>query len=206
MIDDLLPAGEIVGVVGDVRHRGFDADPAPTIYVSYQQHATSPTMYFLIRASTNLERLASDVRRELQPIDPNQVVFNVRLLRDFLSESTAQRRFNMLFGIYGVMSYAVTQRTHEIGVRIALGARPSDALKLIIRQGMTPALIGVGIGLLVSVGLTRLMANLLFEVSASGPATFVLIALSLASVALLACYIPARRVTKVKPMIALRCE
>jgi len=220
IIDGIVPAGQIVGVVGDVRHRGFDAEPAPTIYVSYQQHATSPYMYFLIRASANPERLASDVRRELQPIDPNQVVYNVQPLRGFLSDSTAQRRFNTLLlglfaamalllavgGIYGVMAYAVTLRTHEIGVRMALGARPSDALKLIIRQGMTPALIGVGIGLLASAGLTRLMANLLFEVSASDPMTFVMIALSLTSAALLACYAPARRATKVDPLIALRCE
>ncbi|MBO0862667.1 MAG: ABC transporter permease [Chloracidobacterium sp.] len=220
VMDGPLLAGEIIGVVGDVRHRGFDAGPTPTFYASYQQHATFPVMNFVIRASTDLEHLASDIRRALQPIDPNQMVFNVRPLQTFLTESTAQRRFNTLLlglfatlalllavaGIYGVIVYAVALRIHEIGVRIALGARPTDALKLIMSQGMTPALIGVGIGLLASAGLTRLMVNLLFEVSASDPMTFVMIALSLTLIALLACYVPARRATKVDPMIALRSE
>jgi putative ABC transport system permease protein len=218
--DDYTPVGEIIGVVGDIRHRGLDADPAPTFYVSYRQHSTFVYMNFVIRSSGDPGSLASAVRRELQAIDPGQVVFNVRPLEDFLSDSTAQRRFNTLLlglfaalalslavaGIYGVMAYAVAQRTHEIGVRIALGAQASDALKLIIRQGMAPALTGIGIGLAASAGLTRLMSNLLFEVSATDPPTFGLIAALLALVALLACWIPARRATKVDPLIALKYE
>jgi len=216
--DDYMPVGEIIGVVEDFRHRGLDADPAPTFYVSYRQHSTFVYMNFVIRSSGDPGSLASAVRRELQAIDPGQVVFNVRPLENFLSDSTAQRRFNTLLlalfaalalslavaGIYGVMAYAVAQRTHEIGVRIALGAQPSDTLKFIIKQGMAPALTGIAIGLVASAGLTRLMSNLLFEVSATDPSTFALIASLLALVALLACWIPARRATKVDPMIALR--
>ena len=219
-VDGLLPASEIIGVVGDIRHRGLDAGPAPTIYITYLQHAFQPIMYLMIRTTGDPDNLASDVRRELQPIDPGQVIFHVQPLRNFLTESTAQRRFNALLlglfaalalllavaGIYGVMAYTVTLRIHELGVRIALGAQSSDVLKLIIRQGMAPALTGVGIGLIAAAGLTRLMTNLLFEVSAGDPATYTPIALFLTFVDLLACWIPARRATKVDPLVALKCE
>jgi len=218
--DDHTPVGEIIGIVEDFRHRGLDADPAPTFYVSYLQHSTFVTMNFVIRSSGDPDSLAYAVRRELQAIDPSQVVFNVRPLENFLSDSTTQRRFNTLLlalfaalalslavaGIYGVMAYAVAQRTHEIGVRIALGAQPSDTLKLMIKQGMAPALIGVAIGLSTSFALTQLMRSLLFNVSATDPLTFAAVVMLLIFVALLACYILARRAAKVDPLIALRYE
>jgi putative ABC transport system permease protein len=153
-------------------------------------------------------------------VDRQQPLSRIQPLEDVIAASIAPRRFNMLLlgifatlalllaavGIYGVISYTVAQRSREIGVRMALGARRSDVLRLIVRQGMSLALAGMGAGLAASFALTRLMANLLFGVSPSDPLTFGLIALLLGSVALLACYLPARRATKVDPLVALRQE
>ena len=153
-------------------------------------------------------------------MDPNVPVFDIKSMEQLLSESLARRRFAMLslglfaavamllavVGIYGVMSYAVAQRTREIGIRMAMGAQTRDVLKLIVAQGMSLAGIGVGIGLAGAVAVTRVMASLLFGVSATDPVTFAAIALLLAGVALVACYVPARRATKVDPMVALHYE
>ena len=153
-------------------------------------------------------------------MDKDQPLANVRTLESLLVRSIAPRRFNLLVlglfalvalllgavGLYGVMSYSVTQRTHEIGIRMALGAQTRQVLKLVVQQGMAMALIGVAIGLIAAFALTRLMESLLFEVSATDPLTFVVVAVLLAVVALLACWIPARRAAKVDPMIALRYE
>ncbi len=153
-------------------------------------------------------------------MDPNVPIFDIKSMEQLLSESLARRRFAMLslglfavvamllavVGIYGVMSYAVAQRTREIGIRMAMGAQTGDVLKMIVAQGMSLAGIGVGLGLAGAVAVTRVMASLLFGVSATDPVTFAVIALLLAGVALVACYVPARRATKVDPMIALRYE
>jgi len=211
------PAEEIIGVVGDVRHRGLDIGLRQTIY--------SPTLSLgftnlVIRTTNDPVNLAAAVRREVAAIDPNQPVANVKTMERWVSESVAQPRFRTLLlglfsgaalllamvGVYGVMSYAVSQRVHELGVRMALGARAGDVLRLVIGQGMKLAVAGVAIGMAGAFALTRLIKDLLFGVRATDPATFATIALLLTGVALVACYLPARRATKVDPMVALRHE
>jgi putative ABC transport system permease protein len=164
--------------------------------------------------------MASAVRAQVAALNKDQAVFNVRTMEQIVAQSVARRRFSMLLltvfavvalalaslGIYGLMSYAVAQRTREIGVRMALGAQASDVQKLVIGHGMKLALAGVAIGLVASIALTRTIKNLLFGVSATDPATFIAISLLLALVALLACWIPGRRATKVDPMTTLRTE
>jgi predicted permease len=208
---------EIIGVVGDVRHRGLDVGFRQTIY------APSLTLGFtnlVIRTTNDPVSLAAAVRREVAAIDPNQPVATIKTMEGWVSESVAQPRFRTLLlgmfsaaalllamaGIYGVMSYAVSQRTHELGVRMALGARAGDVRRLVIRQGMKLALAGVAIGLAAAFALTRLIKDLLFRVEATDPVTFATISLLLTGVALVACYLPARRATKVDPLVALRCE
>jgi predicted permease len=213
--------GEIVGVVGDVRHRGAEADALPEMYISYLQRPMLwPRMDFVIHATSDPGSLAAGVRHELQAVDPNQPVYNVRPMEQVASASTAQRRFNTALlatfaalavllaatGIYCVISYSVAERTREIGVRMALGAQSGDMVKLMITRGMRPALIGAALGMLASLALTRLLKSLLFGVSATDPLTFAVVPALLAFVALLACLIPARLATKVDPMVALRCE
>jgi len=215
--------GEIVGVIGDIKHRSAEAEAFPTMYISYRQCNTQPRfpiMHFLTRTRLNPEALATSVRNELSASDPNQVVFYVRPLDGFVTDARAQRRFSMsllaLFamlalllaalGIYGVMSYAVTRRTRELGVRIALGAQARDVLRLIVGEGLRLTLLGIVFGLAGSFALARALAGLLFGIGATDPLTFVGVTLLLLAIALLACWLPARRATKVDPMIALRCE
>jgi putative ABC transport system permease protein len=175
---------------------------------------------FVIRTIGDPMQLAAAARQEVQRLDAALPVRNVRPMEEVLSRSIAQERFNVsllgLFatiglilaaiGIYGVMSYAVTQRTHEFGLRIALGAQMKDVLRLVISNGMTLALIGVAIGLAGAFALTRLMTSLLFGVTPIDAPTFVTVSILLLAVALVACYIPARRAMKVNPLIALRYE
>lgn len=209
----------IVGVVGDVRQLGLDVEPRSEMYFSYLQSPV-PFMNVVVRTATDPATLATAVRKEVWAVNPNQPVANVSTMNELLTNSAAGKRFNTLLlslfalialtlasvGIFGVMSYTVSQRTREIGVRMALGARESDVLRLVIRQGMILAGLGIVIGLVAALALTRVMTSLLYGVSATDPATFIGIALLLAGVALVACYIPARRATKVDPMVALRHE
>lgn len=215
-----LPPREIVGIVGDVRQGGFDAKVAPAFYLPYLQSPVRQ-MDIVVRSTLpDAAALTPAVRGAIKEVNSNQLIWEARTMRDLLAQSTAPRRFNMLLlaafalvaltlaaiGIYGVMSYSVTQRTHEIGVRLALGAQSRDVLRLVVGRGMMLTLIGVGLGLLTALVMTRLMIGLLYGVSATDPVTFGGVTVLLISVAFLASYIPARRATKVDPMIALRYE
>ncbi len=216
---DDAPWIEVVGVVGDVKHDGLHADAGPHVYGSHLQ-ASWPTLRVALRSRLDLATVTAAVRRETQAIDPTQPVSNVKTMDEVMSDSVAPRRFALtlfnlfagiallltVVGIYGVLAYTVSERTREIGIRMALGAQTNNVLRLVIGQGMKLALGGVSAGLIGAFALTRLMEDLLFDVSATDPLTFVLAPLGLALVTLLACWIPARRAAKVDPMIALRCE
>ncbi len=209
----------VVGVVRDSRRQGLDA---PIRIESFLPHAQRPlrAMEVVLRTTDDPLTMARTVRSVVWSLDGDLPVSEIQTVEQMVGARVAPRRFNLLLlglfalvavllaavGIYGVMSYSVTQRAHEIGIRMALGAQTRAVLSLVIGQGMRLALLGVGIGLAAAVGLTRLMAGLLFGVSATDPMTFGAIALLLVGIALLACYLPARRATKVDPMIALRCE
>ncbi|HKQ75163.1 MAG TPA: ABC transporter permease, partial [Blastocatellia bacterium] len=211
---------EIVGVVGAKKFYSLSAEPSPHIYLPYQQDNWWQMALYVRAQAGDPANLIPALRRELAAINPNLPIHSFKLLEEDMAEWSASERFSTYLlsvfaalaallsavGIYGVMSYAMTQRTHEIGVRMALGAGTRDVLKLALKQGMLLALIGVALGLIASFGLTRLMTKLLFEVSPTDPPTFVVIAFLLTGVALLACYIPARRATKVDPLVALRRE
>jgi putative ABC transport system permease protein len=177
-------------------------------------------MTLLIRSASDPSAMVGAARGAMQSVDSEQPIYGIRMMEELVAGALAPARFTLLLllifagaaaalalvGIYGVMSHAVVQRTHEIGVRMALGARAGDVLRLVIRQGVKLAVMGVASGLGMALLLTRLMRELLFGVSATDPLTFALIALLLILVASLACYIPARRATKVDPLVALRCE
>ncbi|MEJ7617808.1 MAG: FtsX-like permease family protein [Pyrinomonadaceae bacterium] len=219
-VNESLPLGDIIGVIGDLKHRGLEADATPAFYVSYRQRSTFPIMNFAIRTSIDPGSLSETVRRELQTIDRNQVVFNVRPLRQFLSDAVAQRRFSMLLlalfagiavslaasGVYGVMTYLVTLKTRELGIRMALGAGAGDVFMIVLRRGLVLASVGVCVGLILALALSQVMTSLLYGVSVTDPATFAAVAGLMLGAALLACYVPARRATKVDPLVALRYE
>jgi putative ABC transport system permease protein len=211
---------EIVGIVSDTKHKTLDTDAEPEFYVTYLQ-APQPYLTLAIRTTlSNPEALTNSIRGEVQQIDSEQPIYNIKPLKELLAESVGAQRFTMMLlgifatlaillagiGIYGVMSYAVTQRTHEIGIRMALGAQVTDVMRMIIRQGITLVLIGQALGLGAAFALTRVLEKLLYEVSATDTATFIVVALILTGVALLACLVPARRAAKVDPMVALHYE
>ena len=214
------PAREIIGVVGDVRHESLDTESGPEYYVPYTQ-APEAFMSLVVRSSgTNPESLAATVREAIRQIDKDQYVAAIQPMTQLVADSVARRRFNTLLtglfavvalllasiGIFGVMNYTVAQRTQEIGLRVALGAQTRDVLRLVLGQGMQLILFGLAVGLATSLALTRVLAGMLYGVTPTDPQTFAAVSLLLAGVALLACYIPARRATKVDPLVALRCE
>jgi putative ABC transport system permease protein len=215
---------EIVGVVGDIKHRGLDAASRPELYTPYRQPLfadwTVRPMHVVVRTAGDPLAAAAFVRREIARIDPAQPISDVRTMEARIQQSTQDRRFTMMLlaafaafaltlaaiGIYGVVSYSVTQRTQEIGVRVALGAQRRDILGMVVREGMSMTLIGAVAGLAAAAAATRVMSTLLFGVSVGDPVTFAVIPLVLIAVAASACYLPARRALRVDPIVALRCD
>jgi putative ABC transport system permease protein len=218
---------EVIGVVGDIRGAdgrgccggGLDREPSAAVYLSAIQFPQR-TMTLLVRTAGEPSAIVPAIARAVQDIDPAQPVYQVRRLRDWLDESAAQPRFTTTLssvfalvalllaavGVYGVLSYSVAQRTQEIGVRMAIGAGRAQILLLVLRGGMAWALPGIAIGLLGAFALSRVLGALLFEVGARDPITYSTVGLMLALVAMVACYIPAARATRIDPMLALRAE
>ncbi len=212
-------AREIVGVVGDVKARGLDSDSSTMMYLPYKQSAR-PFMSFVVRTASNPEGLIQPVSKAIYSIDKEQALTDVQTMDQVLMQSLSGRRFNMTLlltfagvalllaavGVYGVMNYTVTLRRRELGIRMALGAEKMDVLRLVLGQGLTLTLIGVGAGLISAYALTRLMASLLYGVTATDYLTFGSVSIMLILVGVVASYVPARRATKVNPTIALRAE
>jgi len=213
------PFGTVIGVVGNVRNLSLEDEGRPAFYFSYG-HIGMPALTLTVRTTARPETLTAALRTQVASLDADLPIFNIRTMEQRVTDAAGQPRFQTVLlgifsvvalllaaiGLYGVMSFLVRQRTHEIGLRMALGAQSRDVLGLVIRQGLLLTLVGVAIGLAAAFGLTRLMKSLLYGVSATDPLTFAVIALLLTAVALLACYIPARRAMKVDPMVALRYE
>ncbi|PZR73930.1 MAG: hypothetical protein DLM52_10285 [Chthoniobacterales bacterium] len=211
---------QIVGVVGNIRHTSLEGAPRTEVYQPLGQ-AQWPSMFFVLRSATADPRtLIPTAQNAVWSVDNNVPLANVRTMHDMIGASVARRKFAMLLlaifaslavmlaaiGLYGVMSYSVAQRTREIGIRVALGAQRSDVFHLVINQGMLFVGFGVAAGMIGSLGLTRFISSMLFGVSPNDAATFVSVALGLAFIAFLACWLPARRATQVDPIVALRTE
>ncbi|HEX2444417.1 MAG TPA: ABC transporter permease [Vicinamibacterales bacterium] len=210
---------EIVGLVGDVRYGGLDATPEPTMYIPYKQDVFS-TMWIVARTDGDPTAIASNVRGLLRDLDRNLPAFSMSPLADVVSESLDQRRFSVLLlglfatialllaavGLYGVISYSVSQRTQEIGVRLAIGAPRSRLLGMVVGQGMKLVIAGIVLGLAGALALARLVSTLLFEVTPFDPPSYASTVIALVAVAALACYVPARRAMRVDPITALRCS
>ena len=207
----------IVGVVGTIKSDGFDAPAAPHVYSPLYQNPNVTAAIYL-RTNGDPSTLGDQIRHEVQSVDPGIPVFAVRTMDEVVAKSLADRRFALVIlavfagvalllasiGIYGVMAYTFSQRTHEIGVRVALGAQRSDILRMALGEGMLLVAIGLGAGLIGATIVTRFLRSMLFSVTPTDPATFGAIAALLAAVALFACFIPARRATQVDPLVALR--
>ncbi|HKG61746.1 MAG TPA: ABC transporter permease [Pyrinomonadaceae bacterium] len=211
---------EIVGVVDDVRRKGLDGDVQPEMYFSFVQKPER-RLNLVIRSTTeDAAQLTPAARAEVKAFNPQQIIWRAQTLEQLLSTSVAPRKFNMMLlgifagvalvlaavGLYGVMSYSVSWRTQEIGIRMALGAKHTDVLRMVVRQGMTMTLIGLALGLVGVLALSRVMVGMLYGVSPTDPLTFTGVSIVLLVVALLACLIPARRATRVDPIVALRSE
>jgi len=211
---------QVIGVAKDVRQFELTADPKPQMYLSYRQAGFFDSRDLVVKTDVDPASMAATVRKAVWEIDKDQPVSNIQTMDEILADSIARQRFSMLLlaifaavalvlagvGIYGVMSYSVAQRTREIGIRMALGAQTGAVLKLAVGYGMKLVLTGLVIGLIAAFALTRVMSTLLFGVTATDPTTFTLISLLLIAVAVIASYIPARRATRVNPIIALRYE
>jgi putative ABC transport system permease protein len=209
----------IVGLVGDTKLYGL-ANPARLeVYIPFRQSASSD-MDLIVKSGTDPAALTSAIRGVVASIDHDQPLFAISTMNALVSSSVSTRRITLILlglfsalalvlaaiGVYGVISYSVAQRTHEIGIRMALGAQRQEVLRMVLTQGLEIAFVGVAIGLAASIGLARLMSSLLFSVGANDPMTFAAVAFLLVVVAVLACYIPARRATRVDPMVALHYE
>jgi len=217
--DDSTPR-EIVGVVEDVRRNGLDKDVQPEMYFSHVQKPERRMNLVIRSEQQDASQLTQAARAEVKAFDPRQIIWRAQTLEQLLSTSVAPRRFNMLLlgifaavalvlaavGLYGVMSYSVSWRTQEIGIRMALGAKQTDVLRMVVRQGMTMTLIGLALGLVGVLALSRVLVGMLYGVSPTDPLTFTGVSIVLLVVALLACLIPARRATRVDPIVALRSE
>lgn len=214
------PEAEIIGVVSDVKYSKLDAEPGPEVYFPYRQSFFNGAADVVVLAAGDPLALAPSVRKLISGIDPSQPVFDLQTLDAALADSIAPRCFNLMLlgtfagaalllaviGIYGAMSYAVTQRTHEIGIRMALGARHGEVVRLVVQQGFAVALTGIVTGIAGALGLTRLMATLLFEVKPNDQLTFAVVAIALSATALLAALVPALKAARVDPLVALRYE
>ena len=210
---------EIVGVVKGVRHFGLDVDRRAEIYVPYLQ-LPDFVMILAVRTRGEPAELAAAIRREVATVDPDQAVFSLQTMEQLVSDSKSRRRFQTLLltvfatlavilaavGVYGVMAYAVSQQTREIGIRMALGASRGDVIRIVLGQGFVLVLLGAGAGIAGALALTRLLSGLLYGIAAIDPLSFIGASLLLAAIALMACYIPARRAAKIDPMVALRYE
>ncbi len=223
-VGDGEQAREIVGVVGDIRHEPFSDDVTkqtePTLYVPHAQIPRGSMVVVIRSGASDPTQMTAAVQNEVQAVDKDQPIYNIRTMPQIIAESMSPQRVSaFLFagfalialvlasvGIYAVVSYSVAQRTHEIGIRMALGAQASDIFRLVVGQGMKLILIGITLGMIAAFAVTRLMASILYGVSATDFVTFAAISLLLSVVALVACYIPARQATKVDPMVALRYE
>jgi len=209
----------IVGVVGDINYSGLDAPPEPVVYYPFRQNTTN-NQYVVIRTAMNPQSLELAVRAVVADLDKDLPIVNLRTMDELMTEAVAPPRFRTILvsmfavvglllaaiGIYGVMAYAVTERTHELGVRIALGADRGDVLRIVLGEAAWLAACGVGLGVVGALGATRLIQTLLFGVTPTDALTFAAIAVLLTATALVASYIPARRATRVDPMVALRYE
>jgi putative ABC transport system permease protein len=211
--------GRIIGVVGNVHQRDLKTDPYPTTYIPYNTYATQE-MSFVVRTASNAGSVGAAARARIRQIDPELPVYGLQTMDDAMSASASQQRFFMALlvgfavlalvlaaiGIYGVISYSVTQRTREMGIRIALGATQHRVMKLVVSQGATLAIVGVGLGTAGALSLTRVIQGLLFNTSALDLPTFVGVGALLAGIAIVAAYMPARRAAKVDPVTAMRAE